>query len=927
MNKLSILLLFYFFSYSVQAQTDLSGVINDYAVVTDIAVDDCSVQLSIDDASVFSIGDKIVLMKMQGAQIDASNNADFGNVTAMNSTGFYEINEISTIDGNDLTLRYRLKYDDYMVNIGRLQIIRMPVYDNAEVVGTLTADAWNGNTGGVLALEVTGQLRMNADMDVSGLGFRGGIAKTAASNNCTWVFQQDDYYYDTENWRGSAKGEGIAAFINEKEHGRGAQANGGGGGNDHNSGGGGGANVSTGGAGGENDEPTTFGCKGRNPGIGGKAITDLEDRVFLGGGGGAGHENNEVATDGANGGGIVILIVNEFYPVGFSIRANGASALDGGGDGGGGGGAGGTILLDVQTIESVINLETTGGDGGLINNSNSDRCHGPGGGGSGGRMSTNLMVTDPFSATLVGGLAGQSINSTSCSDGPNGAQDGTGGSFETLTSLIIADETFPLPVADFNFDVLNGVVGFSNLSTDANTFVWDFGDMETDTGINPSHTYSENGTYTVQLIATNACGADTLSQEVIIMVDAAPVVAFTANTEMGCAPVTINYLDASIGNVDTYLWTFEGGEPASSTLANPQVSYTASGVYDVQLEVSGPGGTDFILMENFIEILPEASAGFNYVTNGATVDFTNTSSDALSYSWDFGDMETDTGINPSHEYDESGTYEVRLIATNTCGADTIYESIEIELLDALSAAFALDNGSGCVPWIVNFNDFSTGQVEDYLWTFEGGTPATSTASTPQVLYETPGTFDVRLEVSGPQGSDEILIEDQIVIAPAVVTSFGYNVVESEVSFINTSSNATMYQWDFGDGSPMSNEENPVHTYAESGTYTVTLLASSNLCGTVSTEVFFLDFVAIEELEWQSDIKIYPNPATDQVEIVLENDLTTRLQLFTVAGKEVSLFRSEFTNSLNLDLKNLVAGVYIILIEQNGQVYRERLFKL
>jgi len=249
MNKLFALFFLSLFAYQLNAQVELSGVINNYSKVTQIENDSCQNKITVTDASPFDEGQFVVLIQMQGATIDESNSSDFGDILELNNTGFYEINEIV-----------------------------------AEV-------------GGVLALKISGQLLMNANIDVSGLGFRGGATQTATNNNCTWLFQQNDYFYDFGNWRGAAKGEGIAPIILDKEFGKGPQANGGGGGNDHNSGGGGGANISSGGAGGENDEPQTFGCQGNHPGLGGKAIGNFENRIFLGGGGGAGHDNNMVATN------------------------------------------------------------------------------------------------------------------------------------------------------------------------------------------------------------------------------------------------------------------------------------------------------------------------------------------------------------------------------------------------------------------------------------------------------------------------------------------------------------------------------------------------------------------------------------------------------------------------------------------------------
>jgi PKD repeat protein len=744
-----------FFYVALFGQTEISGVINNYTEV--IAIDgNCSSQITVDDASLYQVDEKVIIIQMQGAEIDESNTGSFGNVTMMNSAGFYEINEIDSIDGQNVFMKYQL-VNAYDIE-GKVQMISMPVYNNAEIVSTLTASAWDGNKGGVLALEVEGQLFMNAPIDVSGLGFRGGIAQTASSNNCTWLAQQENYFYEISNWRGAPKGEGIAEIILDKESGRGAQANGGGGANDHNSGGGGGANVTFGGKGGDNEEPSTFGCKGYNPGRGGKGIIDPENRLFLGGGGGAGHENNELGTDGGNGGGIVILITNEFYPQGNSIQAHGITPEDGGGDGAGGGGGGGTILLDVQTIGSMVSLSSKGGNGGLINNNNADRSHGPGGGGSGGRIITNLVAGDPFIVELDGGEAGMSINSACCSDSNNGGQNGEDGELEALGTIVVANEDFLLPLADFTF-----------------------------------------------------------------------------------------------------------------------------------------------------------------LANGGLVDFTNLSMNANDYQWDFGDNVIDNTTDPTHSYSQSGTYEIQLIAISPCGSDTITQQITVEVPSAPSAAFSFDDGNACAPWLVNFSNESIGSIDNYLWTFEGGDPATSTDPNPQVLYMTPGIYDVQLEIFGSLGSDMVLIENLIEIVPQAMASFDFNLNGNEATFFNASSNTTEYQWDFGDGSPISTVENPVHEYVLPGAYEVTLVSSSLYCASIVTETIFLDFVNVDDIDKGNILKVFPNPAKDLLMVETNWDGSSQLKVYTLDGKEVTALSSEFSKTIALDIQNLVAGIYVLTVV-NGATY-------
>ena len=677
MNKIHLTFFFLIFVFPLTAQVQLSGVINSYTKVTAIESDDCQSRITVQNTGSFAKVNRVVLMQMQGAIIDESNSSSFGNVTDLGSAGLYEIHEIDYVDGQDVFLTKQL-VNDYDVN-GNVQLITMPTFNEVHVVDTLTASPWDGNVGGVLALNIDGQLLLDGAIDVSGLGFRGGVTSTAANNNCTWLFQQNDFHYNLGNWRGAAKGEGIAEIITGKELGKGAQANGGGGGNDHNSGGGGGGNVTNGGIGGENFEPTNFGCQGAHPGVGGKGIVTIQNRLFLGGGGGAGHDNNGVGTNGGAGGGIIILQINNLISNTSLLKANGITPPNAGGDGGGGGGAGGTILLEVQNITNSIQFDAIGGNGGLVTNVG-ERCFGPGGGGSGGRIVTNLMSSDPIVVAINGGQPGLTTGSTSCADGTNGAQNGMDGTIENSTLPIIGNEDFLIANADFTFSVDMNEVTFTNLSNTDDGVIWDLGDGSTSTMLEPIHTYSEDGIYEVQLIISNACGTDTATQMIEIFFP--PTVDFEFDASEGCTPFVMNFNNLSTGAINSLNWTFEGGNPATSTATNPQITYEVPGVFDIQLIAEGAGGSDTVLLEDAVSVVEAPVADFDILINGSMVTFTNNSSNAIDYIWDFGDASsTSNTINPLHQYENPGVYQVTLTAIAEYCEVTVTETIFLDFVD------------------------------------------------------------------------------------------------------------------------------------------------------------------------------------------------------------------------------------------------------
>ena len=220
MKKIFLLSLLGVLTFFSTAQTTLSDIINIYASVTDI--DSCTGTLTVEKSTGFTVSMDIILIQMKGAVINTSNTANFGTISNLRNAGLYERAKIQAINGNQIILANKLR-NNYNTD-GKVQMVSLPSYANARIDSTLTAPEWDGAKGGVLALEVTDTLTFNADIEVSGKGFRGGIADIEQENDCRFLNPQNDYFYGLNNWRGAAKGEGVAEFIAGKEAGRGAKA-------------------------------------------------------------------------------------------------------------------------------------------------------------------------------------------------------------------------------------------------------------------------------------------------------------------------------------------------------------------------------------------------------------------------------------------------------------------------------------------------------------------------------------------------------------------------------------------------------------------------------------------------------------------------------------------------------------------------------
>lgn len=415
--------------------TSLSGVVNDYTTVQGLIGSD---KIVVNQPGAFSGSDRVLIIQMQGATVDETNNPTFGSITDTASAGMYEFNSVCSISGDTLILDYELIHS-YAV-AGKVQVVLVPHYSQATVTGTLSADAWNGSTGGVIAIEVSGTLTLSANINAEGKGFQGGIYTPSAAS-CSWFTSYPNYYYSMSSGIGLTKGQGISPIITGKECGKGPQGNGGGGGNNHNAGGGGGGHAGAGGKGGNNNDPGNFNCHGYNPGLGGVPLSDNPARWYFGGGGGSGHGNNSdpgSISSGGAGGGIVFIKADSLIGNGHQIKAGGAVGGYSMNDGAGGAGAGGTVILNVNNYDaSTLSVDVSGGDGGDADNDGQNRCFGPGGGGGGGMVYSTNSLPAQVTVDVNGGSSGETINSTGCS-GTLGATDGGDG---TSTSGIVITES------------------------------------------------------------------------------------------------------------------------------------------------------------------------------------------------------------------------------------------------------------------------------------------------------------------------------------------------------------------------------------------------------------------------------------------------------------------------------------------------------
>lgn len=542
------------------------------------------------------------------------------------------------------------------------------------------------------------------------------------------------------------------------------------------------------------------------------------------------------------------------------------------------------------------------------------------------------------------------------------------------------DFTYTLTPAGPSFNAV-----FNNLSVDAESYFWDFGDGATSTLEDPTHTYSE-GVYNVCLTGYNVYGESTTCQEIIAVTPPTALFNFSGDP-------TVTFTDLSLNEPDTWFWDFDDG--ATSTETDPVHTFLFNGIYNVCLTVSNAGGSNTFCQNVVISSYAAPLANFTF-TGDPTVTFTDlTSGDPTEWDWDFGDGATSTDQNPVHTYVTNGVYNVCLTATNALGSSTTCQDVviatyvpptvlftyagdptvtftDLSTEDPTSWSWDFGDGSfsteqnpvhtftadgtynvcltatndigsntGCEAVVIGsypapealfsytgdpdvaFTDLSVNTTL-WFWNFDDG--SFSSEANPVHTFTSNGTYNVCLEASGPGGVD-VYCEDvevsNVVFVP--VTDFDFFLgAGGAVSFVDVSTNSpTAWAWDFGDGAT-STEQDPIHTYTTAGDYNVCLTAS-NAAGS-DTECKIIGVTAIQDMH-ATTLQAYPNPASTVVSVTLpEPSAIVQIRIVNTLGQTVwqSANTPVIGSTLTLDVEHLAAGTYTVYMDTEDNRYVARL---
>lgn len=359
--------------------------------------------------------------------------------------------------------------------------------------------------------------------------------------------------------------------------------------------------------------------------------------------------------------------------------------------------------------------------------------------------------------------------------------------------------------------------------------------------------YPAIGTYQVMMLDSNYCGIDTAY--VTITIVPPPSVGLSANPNPVCAGDPVQFIPTMTGGANYFEWNFDDGNGFHwANGGNQNHTFNSAGVYNVQYAASIQGATagcaDTATVA--VTVLPSPTAQFTLDEHAActslTVQAVNTSSNATSYLWNFGDGTTDTSPNPPpHTYAAVGDYAISLTAINSQGCqDTYTDSVHVFAVP--DPQIGVQNV--CEGMEAQFADLTVtppgNPIQQWNWDFGDGN--TSTDQGPSHLYAGSTTYTVTLTVTTPYcsgtGTTQVTVEQKPVAAMVPAPATGCSPLD--VQFTNNSTGASNHVWYFGDGG-VSNTTDPLHTYLNPGnsdsTYTAQLIASTTFgCSDTASSV-------------------------------------------------------------------------------------------
>jgi PKD repeat protein len=471
------------------------------------------------------------------------------------------------------------------------------------------------------------------------------------------------------------------------------------------------------------------------------------------------------------------------------------------------------------------------------------------------------------------------------------------------------------------------------------TIVWDFGDSTYDSTATPMHAFVKSGTYKIRLSITDSSKTCTSVLEKQVLLIPQPRVGFWMFNDSLCLRNNVFALNdtssISGGKIIHYKWSF-GDSSANDTTRFPQHSYKNPGSYDIKLVAEPDLGCKDSVVKT-VTVMPTPHASFSLsapsVCQGTKVKFTSTStadaSDPLkNYSWDFGDVQSSNLPSPEHLYLQKGTYSFNLRVFTTFGCDddtSLFLPVYANPVASYNAP-----ASVCAKAPITFlstSTISSGSIAEARWFFGNGDTIISISPSVDYKYPAQGTFNYTLVAISNNGCTDSATGSILILSQPSTTITGPATVLQNVATSYTSvANANWkYNWLVENGAIYANgtSQTAQILFPNTGTAkvklfvveTITLCQSDTVEKTVSVGANGIGTINA------SLIKMYPNPATDN--LFIECETAGTYTLTDMAGKQIANGTVGIGNTA-INTQALAAGTYVLVFtdtNENTGVYK------
>jgi PKD repeat protein len=387
---------------------------------------------------------------------------------------------------------------------------------------------------------------------------------------------------------------------------------------------------------------------------------------------------------------------------------------------------------------------------------------------------------------------------------------------------------------------------FTDANSGAIAWLWNFGDGHTSALQNPTHVYTLPGHFTVSLTTTFPGGGCQQTINNFNTFNVGGGYAGFSSASSPCPPYVTNFTDSSLNAVSWY-WEFDDG--TTSTAQNPSHVFANPGYHSAALTITTADGCSYSTMQrNGIYFTPFGANFYGVPLDTVfpmPVQFYANSIGATTWLWNFGDTGTSNLENPLHTFQLHSLYNVTLTISN--GNCTLtYTPPPFDFGNPDTSQISQGNGylplvqDGCAPLSITFTRKIVGSVS-WLWEFGDGD--TSHQEFPSHLYSIPGYYSVTLTTRDSSGNSNVLQMDSIVHAYGPIAGFTESTTlgcaNTQIAITDTSSYATKWFWDMGDGTT-DTIRNPFHAYpATLSNYVITeTVSDSGGCSaSVSKSIF------------------------------------------------------------------------------------------